>query len=256
MPRPSQTAPHFGRPQRELWVPGDYNDWTPVQFVVQMPEGISPDFVRVSWIVRGNGGQVRLTDFTVRDFFARTYETYVPSDVYEDYRGSNNPQFAPGFVGGTDRRRYDFPGLNRSGNIFAHYFDTHVTTVMSGQPIEIAIDGEIESEFIQDDDAGRPAHEFGLALKCRRRVDGGADWYRVALTTGDRDRFGSGSLSTSIRRPAYNAYTQIEPLAYWFIPARRSTGNNNLSGIAFSVLDHLGLSFKITIDDAVESGTG
>ena len=234
-----------------LWVSGNYSAWTKVNFVVQMPDGVSPDYVRVSWIVRGNGGQVRLTSFEVRDFYSRAYSTVVPPARYDDWV-PNRRQYAPGWVAGSDRSELARRGTFAAGtNIFARYLETFTPRVAAGQPIEIQLRGEIHQTFMQDEKFNPVDHFAGLALKCRRSSDQGTDWIKAPLDTGKTGQnLLSGEVSLSTNTVAFAGYNQIEPLIYMF-PARGYVVNN----VNVVLFEHRGLEAKIVIHDAVESGT-
>ncbi len=225
-----------------LWVGKQFSDWTPVDFVVQMPENISPDFIRVSWVTKGYSGQTDITDFVVRDFYSRTFETRVaPTSGPNEY--DFNKQLGRELLEAGD-------GSKRHVDIWAHYFATHVTRVKSGQPIDVHISADIDRATWVNNNVNRvPLHGYA-GLKCLRREDGGTDWIFAHFDRGDDPTVVSGVTSVNVRRPAQNAYTQIEPVIF-VIPTLLSG-----QSIIQTNFDHRGISMKITIDDSVESGTG
>lgn len=233
----------------KLWVTGSYSNWEKVNFVVQMPDGITPDYVRVSWIVRGNGGQVRLTNFEVRDFYARTYDTLIPAARYTDMfpRGR---QLAPGFITGSDQselQRNSTSAVN--SDIVARYFDSHFARIAKGQPIEVHLRGEVRGTSWLDNNISPNSHTIGLALKLRREKDGGADWVKAPIPGGFITNH-EGPIDFSVRSVALNGYNLIEPIVY--MQPKLLNAYSNVRQIQF---DHLGLFMKITISDAVESGS-
>lgn len=226
----------------DLWVHETYADFTPIDFRVQMPENITPDFVRVVWISKGYSGQSDFTDFVVRDLYARTFSTSVaPTNSNDDY--DFDYQLARDLFKSED-------GVARSANIWAHYLATHVVRIKSGQPIDLYLSGEIVRATWVNDALNRVSLSGYIGLKCLRRKDGGSDWLFSQIGKGSDPTVLDGVANYNIRRPALNAYTQIEALFFVITP------DYDDAGIILTRFDHDGFDMKITIDDSVESGTG
>jgi len=219
-----------------LWVHEQYADFTPVDFEVQIPDDVSPDYIRVTWVTNGYFGRTDITNFAVRDFYARTYPLTVPGTVSPDSYVFTQ-QTASNLLS------------SGSAVIWAHYLDTWNIPIKKGQPLDLFVSGEVVRGTMVNSDVARVPVIGYIGLKLLRRKDGGSDWLYSRIAASEDPTVLDGIDSFSIRRPAKNAYTQVEPLIF-MIP---NAVNNNIIQTRFN---HNGFDLKLTVDDSVESGTG
>ena len=219
-----------------LWVHDQFSSFTPVDFVVQIPDDVTPDYVRVTWVTKGYSGHADFTDFVVRDFYARTYaRTVVGTPGPDSYAFTQ--QTASNLIN------------NGGGVIYAHYLDTWNINIKKGQPLDLFVSGEVVRGTMVNSDVNRVPVIGYIGCKMLRRKDGGSDWLYARFAASEDPTVLDGFDSFSIRKPAANAYSQVEPLIF-LMP----NGVNNT--IIQTRFDHNGFDFKLTIDDSVESGTG
>lgn len=233
----------------ELWVRKQFSEYTEVHFIVQMPDGIAPDYMQISWIVRGYAGQVRYSDFQVRDHYRRYYEKQINAAQYTDL--DEEQQLAPGFAASMwNGNRFD-------KTIFPIYLKTIDATIPEGAPVEFSIEGEVFSTYLQRGDGTFVPIYGGFCVKLRRREDGSPDWVKAEIPRTPQqfnpDRLSNvlnGIVQQTTRKTAIRAYNQMEILAF-ATPIWQNV--NEITGGNISVATMLA---TITVDDSVRDGTG
>lgn len=218
----------------DKWVTDKFSEYRRVTFIDQMPENISPEWIKSTWITKGISGQVRLANFEFRDHYSRRYRTNISDSTWSTF----------------SLQLID--NLNNTGYPrYAHirYLETIVARVAKGQLMTMETDMDIGSIEAYTSLPERAALSFGIGLKLTRTSDGGADWWIPSPVITGSERYISNHLFAKFDSlVALNAYRQIEIIA-----AVMPKGATSI--VTGPTVSHNGLSLNIQINDSVETGS-
>ncbi len=217
------------------WINDTYADSRRVTFIDQMPENISPEWMKSVWFTKTITGQTRFSNLEFRDHYSRRYKSAVGATSWDENNFSLQTNQAM-IVG------RDVIALN-------NFIETVITDIRKGQNISLEMSTFIESASAFNVGSIRLPITIGLALKLTRVSGGGADWWATAVSSTPDDRDLTDTLvERSESFVAQNSYNQIE-LVMWVIHT-----NGSATDIGPLFIDHSGINMNININDSLETG--
>lgn len=166
----------------KLWVNGQWGTARDVAFIGEISSPERPDFLDVTYGIRGTGGSVTFDDLGFRYFYQRLREAKLGiTDWTNVYYQSSNPftrRIAQGMAGGRDVE------------LFAKDVAVWPLVALAGQRVNLDVVIDIDRAGIGHDtlSGGTANFNLGVAVRMVRR-DGSVRWWGTGIASEDTTQY-------------------------------------------------------------------